>query len=59
MIQTMFLAILYLSGVIATYYIIIYHSSTVTWGQWACVLGWPLVMIYLGLAVIHDFLIGR
>ena len=59
MIQTMFLVLLYLIGVIASYYIAIYRSVDIGWIDWLYVFAWPVIMIWIGAAGIYDWLFGR
>ena len=59
MIEGMFLVLLYLIGVIASYYIAIYRSVDIGWIDWFYVVAWPLVMILIGLAVIYDRFFGH
>ena len=60
MIETMFLAILYLIGVIASYYMpSIYSGIDIGVDRWLYVLAWPVVMVWIGLAGIWSWMVGR
>ena len=61
MIETMFLAILYLIGVIATYHLLIFREFDDKWGwlRWLYILGWPVIMVWIGAAWIWSWVVAR